>query len=82
MINKTKTIGLTIFALFMAIVGGLIVCREAAILISGFAKLVIDSILPLARAIIGILGIGTAGYLIDRYDLCSLIAPLNRRSSS
>lgn len=75
MINKSKTIGLTIFSLFVAIVGGLIICREAAILISCFAKFVIDSILPLARAIIGILGIGTAGYLVDRYDLCSLIAP-------
>lgn len=81
MINKTKAIGLTIFAIFIAIVGGLIICREAAILISGFANFVIDSILPTARAIIGILGIGTASYLVNRYDLCSLIASSNRRSS-
>lgn len=71
MINKSKTIGLTIFAYFMAIIGGLIICREAAIIVSGFAKLVIDSILPLARAIIGALGIGVASYLVDRYDLHS-----------
>lgn len=75
MINKWKTIGLTVFVLFMAIVGVLIICREATIFVSGFAKFVVDSILPLARAIIGLLGIGTAGYLVDRYDLCSLIAP-------
>lgn len=71
MINKLKAFCLTAVALFMAILGGLIVCREAAIFIGDLADFIVDSIWPITRAIIGMAAIGAAGYIVNRYDLCN-----------
>ena len=73
MTNKLKAICLTAITLIMAILGGLIVCREAAIFIGALANFIVDSIWPIARAIIGMAAIGVAGYIINRYDLYNFI---------
>lgn len=44
MTNKLKALCLTAVALIMAITGGLIVCREAAVFIGALANFIVDSI--------------------------------------
>ena len=73
MSNKPKAFCLTAIALIMAITGVLIVCREAAVFIGAVANFIVDSIWPIARAIIGMAAIGVAGHIVNRYDLCGFI---------